>query len=371
MELAMMRNLKMRGQRSGVRHQRSVASDQSPVLRSPSLLVSQSPPRPVAPSPSRCLAPAFTMIELMVVVGILGLLLAIILPTANRILANTKIKSTLATMQIIENAIERYENDRPFGKLICDPAYSTSTNFRYTHHFDSLPPDDFALLSEDFQDTPPASVLDNDRWDPGELIENGAGVPRDMNGNKRFDVACLSRDIAGVSSDVINPNILAWMRNPLLANPDPDIDPQPNNPNPVASDNARVFDSDYRPIEALYLYISIFSPQGKAILDKLPSSVIGNKDQCSGAPCPDILIIGKDNTGKADLVNGKRLDLFEIYDSWGRAMRYAVKPPVVDRIQCRAEVPASWELRSAGPDGKFAAMFTPEDASDDVVLRGQ
>jgi prepilin-type N-terminal cleavage/methylation domain-containing protein len=273
------------------------------------------------------LSRAFTMIELMVVVGILGLLLAIILPTANRVLQNTKIKSTLATMQVVENAIARFESDRPLGTT----AYGNFPPPSFSTNVFTIP------TRETFTDTNTNGVWD---WAPvPEAITND-------DGNGMYDRVYIRLVVAGLSK--------APGFTPIIGR-NPGGTPDAEGPEPY-------FTKDFLSIESLYFFISQFSPQGKAILSKLPASMVMNKDICGGVSCPDVLIYDSNKNDTMDPATDSRVDLFEIYDSWDRPLHYMVRPTPNG---------FEWELRSAGPDGKFDVMFTPEDQSDDVVLKGQ
>src|SRR5689334_10190670 len=64
----------------------------------------------------------FTLVELMVVIGIIALLATILLPMANRARALARRTAIAADLQVLANAIDAYQNDfgdipRPDGKV--------------------------------------------------------------------------------------------------------------------------------------------------------------------------------------------------------------------------------------------------------------
>ena len=64
----------------------------------------------------------FTLVELMVVIGIIALLATIILPMANRARVHARRTALAADLQVLANAIDAYQNDfgdipRPDGKV--------------------------------------------------------------------------------------------------------------------------------------------------------------------------------------------------------------------------------------------------------------
>ena len=91
----------------------------------------------------------------------------------------------------------------------------------------------------------------------------------------------------------------------------------------------------------------------------------------------DAVVFDRDGDGQAAWSGGQPIldpntaqpidewvDLVEICDAWGKPREYAVRSKAI------AAGMFMWELRSAGPDGEFADMFSSEDRSDDVILQG-
>ncbi|HPD13416.1 MAG TPA: prepilin-type N-terminal cleavage/methylation domain-containing protein [Planctomycetota bacterium] len=62
------------------------------------------------PAPSRHAA-AFTLVEMLVVMGIVTLLVALLFPAFNAIRRNQKVRRTQATLEAIASGIDAYQND--------------------------------------------------------------------------------------------------------------------------------------------------------------------------------------------------------------------------------------------------------------------
>jgi hypothetical protein len=112
---------------------------------------------------------------------------------------------------------------------------------------------------------------------------------------------------------------------------------------------------DYASIECFVLFLEEFSPQARAVLANLPDQVKSNQDvdRSGGALTTDGIVYD----------DGRRRDLYEIVDGWGKPLRYYAGAT-------NGLIKYRWELRSAGPDGRFSDPGTPEDAGDDVVVTG-
>ncbi len=312
----------------------------------------------------------FTMIELMIVVGIIAILGSLILPTASRLIENSKISNTKRTMEIVQNAINKYKERNPLGN-------STLWKNALKNYFGTLPPDFFQWDPDTTKYEyflPTSDDNGNGIWDLREVYNNEQ-LPPGYEGNPtlplpggRYNPVILCGDFSksvAMTNGVIRRTSNGW-EVATKATPGPDYSA-----------------IDYRSIEALYLYITELCPEGKDILKKVP---LGNKDTCSGAACPDAVIFGLKDPNvmptEALPMNDARarvVDLNEVLDAWGRPLRYQVRPyrSMVegedDSGPVTSAVPNAWqwELRSAGADEQFSPMFSDEPQSDDVVLRGQ
>ncbi len=255
------------------------------------------------------------------VVVVLMILMAIALPITGRLIDRGKASNTLATMQVVENAMSIFASERPLAgnyAVLCpqDPTSSVSSLFG------TLPPSPLSRYSlrpapgggchgPSLDDTP-------DTW--AKLYDPQRGLMR----------ACLPDFSGGGPAGTVVP---------------------PNN--------------RYMSIESLTLYLRMLSPGARQVIDKLPDRQRSNLDQ-------DNIRVHVPQEMPADT------DLFEISDAWGRPMRYFVQVPFADASGIAAQ--RRWELRSAGADGVFGdgpeagGWLTPPEesqlpaAADDVVM---
>jgi hypothetical protein len=111
---------------------------------------------------------------------------------------------------------------------------------------------------------------------------------------------------------------------------------------------------DYLSIELLMLYLTRLSPSAKAMLDQLPGDVTRNLDN-------DFAFVSAGSS--------ERIALTEVVDAWGRPLRYrsARRNDFANAMAVEGYI---WELRSAGPDGRFDNSFSDPNRGNDIVLTG-
>jgi len=246
------------------------------------------------------------------------ILMAIALPITGRLIDRGKASSTLATMQVVENAMSIFAGERPLSgnqTALC-PQDPTST---ISSLFGSLPPSPLARYSL-------RPALGSGCYGP--TLEDAPETPAKLRGLMR---ACL----------------------PQL----PEDDDPPGTAVPP--------NDKYLSIESLTLFLRMLSPGARQVIDKLPDRQRTNLDR-------DNIRVRVPQQQPLDA------DLFEITDAWGRPMRYFVQVPSVDASGIAGQ--RRWELRSAGADGRFGdgpepgGWLTPPEesqlpaAADDVVM---
>lgn len=298
---------------------------------------------------------AFTLIEMMVVVGILALLISIVVPVTASLLERNKATQTRATMKVLEQAITAFSNARPLANVglvrrrpTGNPPPNDWRDESLTSVFGTLPPSPTGrfvdvtgkswdvLVYDDFKIVQPpwASSLSY----TSESTAAGRAVVL-----AEFDNFLLPIVKGGYwehkRRDPSNPGAWAWLA-------------------PNAS-------TDATSVECLVFCLNEFCPESRSILSQLPATVKTNEDK-------DIAYENTVNyTAHLPDAAEKIVDLVEIIDAWKRPLRYSVKEPAGwDPIASKFFYQAVWELRSAGPNGEFDEPFTSEDSSDDVVLKG-
>lgn len=272
---------------------------------------------------SRADRAGFTLVEVVVVVGIIGLLLAIIIPVANAVLESNRKKATLATMQILQAGIDDFSSKPPLardGQSLCEQETTNSNQGRcssYRDVFGNLPPSPLAKFT-----------CQNPSPDP----ECARTLDTDPTTSLKFDTL-IRRYCTGLR---------------LRARPQ---SPRSYQPEGAAARTTGAPAPDYASIESLLLFLRRYSEQGEAIMSKL-SGQLTNLDR----DLVDVL----DSGGQSDAT--KALELPEVNDVWKRPLRYDVIAKGIGEFK--------YELRSAGPDGKFEDPFSEESVGDDVVLTG-
>jgi type II secretory pathway pseudopilin PulG len=251
-----------------------------------------------------------------VVLTILVILATLVTTAATGVLNSSRRQTTMSTQQILEQAITEFASSG-----------STVSQGRYG----KFPPDGYYLDVDDEEFT---DVNGNGIYDLGEPVTD------DLNGNGIYDRANLLRDLGAIQ--------LQWRAG-------------------NSWDTKGIPTEDYMSIEAMVLYCRRLSPAAAKLIDGLSSGQITNDDKLNGQPRPDAVVIDSNRNGTVD-VGDERVDLNEVADAWDNPIRYRVR---VGRLDPGDPITARWELRSAGPDERFADPFTNENLSDDVVLTGQ
>ncbi|HOW19454.1 MAG TPA: type II secretion system protein [Phycisphaerae bacterium] len=295
---------------------------------------------------------AFTLIELMVVIGIIGLLLAILLPSLSAARTQAKISATKATLSVLDMGLEAFRADSSLGG-----AYPPSG----------------ALPARDPRQPPPADLPANAPTQGAELLVWGlAGADRlgtpGFPDNPPWRLNCNGgKDVAqpGLYSLQTNPNNMNDVR-PFYPRKGPFIDINKvkilnrNDPVPVASEPPApamcVLDTFDRPI--LYYRATPGSPvmaaddytYTNAGIYNLPDNSQFTGDTSISKPGLNLgggvlhpfAALGIVGPNYSDVVAATNKGTFAYYiaDS-----KITVKPT--------AQRPDSYLLISAGPDGKY------------------
>jgi len=245
-----------------------------------------------APTPP---LPAFTLVELVVVIAILLILSAIAVPVSTSLINQNKTANTQTTFEVLDIAIQQFIQDRPMqGHSTASGSVCSGTAVAYTEAFSNYPPSPMSETAP-----PPLPT----------------------------DPAC----VASTELDPLTTTKFDHLLDVLLEATRPDTS-VPN---------------EYASAETLILFLQQLSPKAKKMLDSLPDRLLTNKDQ-------DIV----------QFITGQRVDLFEIVDAWGHPIRYMV-------TKSKTSEKFRYELRSAGPDGRFEEMFdfNKDGDGDDVITQ--
>jgi len=263
----------------------------------------------------------FTLIELIVVVGIIGLLLTIAVSVSSAVWKNSKSRATKMTLETVKSAIDAFAQQDPLRNKHVQFDPTASNNFS-------------KCLFGPFPPSPQGSVTPKATNDSDDSPFNRSAPEDDPKTNPTGLKDNKTRDKFIGGGMLGGPGILAQYLGKEHVGPG--LSPDPNSA------------ASYATSECLILFLRTFSPQAKAILDRLGKSLT-NEDQDS------VRDVGGANVEP----------LYELRDAWGQAVQYNFwRTPVIGGTQF------TWELRSAGEDGKFATPFSDPANSDDIVVSG-
>jgi prepilin-type N-terminal cleavage/methylation domain-containing protein len=320
-------------------------------------------------------SPGFTLIEMMIVVGIIVVLVAIALPTAYSVLGSSRGKQTLATMNTIAAAIEQFNRDNPFAffqnqrvlrqiTFPCTPtpktvnyALGSSSGSGYTPLFGRYPPS-------------PTTAMSIDPAHPDTFVGGGVGLTSPPYPATKEEDTDLP---TGATSQAVT--LTKFFRLIYVMNGEefasPDLSPwiMLNDKGQRNTSTAQTYPKPYASIECLIYALRELSPGARNIIDKLPASVLVNTDK-------DFVFHDTGPGGTPDgafQTDERQATLFEVVDAWKKPLRYAIReewPDICNPNNLISGYRFKWELRSAGEDGIFAPPFTEANKSDDVILQG-
>ena len=256
----------------------------------------------------------FTLVEIMVVIGILGLLVAIVLPAFTSLITDAEARQTELTMRTLETAIGFFETAKPTRFASGIPARQPNGGQIeiFADVFGSLPPSPLTDFSPD--------PFNLSAYAPGVLTPEESDATR-AKFRRLLDV------YFGAGAQ--------------------------------RTSDAGAQGQDYASIEALVLWLTLLDSQTRDIIKGTGEQVTKNIDR-------DVVFVDANGNGRPDVnQDEKPTDLFEIVDAWRRPLRYAVLNTQLGINEYRHR----WELRSAGKDGVFSEMFSDDEASDDIVRR--
>jgi prepilin-type N-terminal cleavage/methylation domain-containing protein len=268
-----------------------------------------------AASPAPTLDRAFTLVELLVVIVIIGILMSLVLLVGGRVLNNQKRTTTQNTMRLTEMAIDQFKTTDPLQNLYDNP------KLRYTSGTTTT------LVGRTFGPYPPYQV-DTDSG-VGQVVEryHAFRMPPSISDRLLLD---LSGSDSATAADYVALN------------------------EDDASAPRQLQNNDTR---ALYSYLAGYAP---GVLSQVPESA--KKPLSPGHP----EFINPTGAGTATGSAGL-LDVMAIVDAWGVPLDYGLQI----RIEARWDDTASslvWTvtdrvpfLRSKGVSAEIVAQREPDD----------
>ncbi len=262
----------------------------------------------------------FTLVEIMVAIGIIAILLGIAIPAIIGVLKSRRVDATLSTLQTLETAIDMFAKDDPLGggaSIEC-PADSTIVNS--------------SALYGDFPPTPTQRL---------HYVNNPSPI-----------CATTTMDPNDNENTILKFEFIleGFFDNEFASLEDPSRNQVPS--------------KSHSSIECLIFFLRRYSTQARDIIDRMPDTVVKNTDA--------FVMVGNNRVYEELQIGTEAVTLDEVVDAWGRPVAYHVETGFI--FDSEGNVTGSrhrWELRSAGEDEQFAPEFSPEDASDDVVVRSE
>jgi len=307
--------------------------------------------------------PAFTLVEMMVVIGILAVLVSLVMSTASSLLANSRATQTKATMHIIEAAIEQFIRDGALntvaGRQMRQNVWDSTRIDPYSRMFNQYPPSPTAAFAPD-----PAALATFTKYlvPPNPTPPNPAPPYPAITAENTETIAKFIRLL----------NVMNGLDVSLTPPSTPWIMRNNNVPAQQITAAAQGYTENYPSIECLIFALRQFSPSARDIIDRLPSSILTNLDK-DFAYHDTMPVVSGGLDGSYQ--NGEeQATLFEVLDAWKQPLRYAIREPIRDPNATDPGAPPiaplRWELRSAGQNGEFSPPFTEESQSDDVIVQG-
>jgi len=254
---------------------------------------------------------AFTLVELLVVMAIIGVLFAAVLTGRNAVMGSARTKDTKATLQIVQDALEEFKREQTASPTIIRAKHGT---VRYEKRYGKYPPDELEVFT-------PVGLPNS--APPGGSLAVGSPKPEMV--------------------------------------PKPPGDGYP----PMDFDSSEEPEFEHRDLVAMVLAIDEFGDTSKAILDKIPDNrrTSGPVD-AEGKP---LRFLDRDDNGTWDAeVDG---DIRLIVDGWGVPLTYFAQRDFVEGAEAATVSPNAPEwnegstemirlnhgqpiILSYGPDGR-------------------